>query len=369
MSELKNYTIGDVEEIKTNGRTVSYNSSLALFWTGSGMEFILKASEVWIEVESDYQEYESWISILVNDVRVSRCMLQKGKQWFCVFRSMNPEIAKKIEIRKDTQAMASDSNHFVMLHSIKTDGIFLSPKQYDRKIEFIGDSITSGEGIIGSKEETDWISMWFDSVDNYTALTAKSLNAEYRVLSQSGWGVYCGWDNTVKNNIPGLYDMTCGACCGTHEVIQEAKKQNDFTGWQPDVVVINLGTNDTSAFSNEGWTDEWNGTYHKLRKNDDGSFHQDDLNLVSNAIVQFLAKLREYNPDANLVWAYGILGTDLEPCILEAIHSYCDRNSDKKVFYCRLPVMTEETTGARWHPGKKAHELAAETLAEFIRRL
>ncbi len=369
MNVMKDHTIGDVNEIKKNGRVVPYRSSVALFWTGSGITITVKASELWIEAESDYTVYEPWISILINGVRVSRIMIQKGRQWICLFRGMNTELEKTVEIKKDTQAMAADNNHYVLLHTVRTDGELLKTAALNKKIEFIGDSITSGEGIIGAKEETDWISMWFDSVDNYATMTAKKLKSECSIISQSGWGVYCGWDNTVRNNIPDIYELNCGACSGDNEIILAAKENYDFNAYQPDAIVINLGTNDTSAFSNEGWLDTESGVLYKLHKNEDDSFCEADALLVKTAVIRFLKKLRCFHKSAYLVWAYGILGTDLEPYILQAITQYRSEEKDERVHYCRLPLMTDETTGARWHPGKAAHELVADTLTDFLNKL
>ena len=36
-------------------------------------------SELWIEVEADYDIYEPWINIVINSVPVSRQMLTSGK--------------------------------------------------------------------------------------------------------------------------------------------------------------------------------------------------------------------------------------------------------------------------------------------------
>ena len=60
----------------------------------------------------------------------------------------------------------------ILIHSLKTDGEFDKVEEKSMNIEFIGDSITSGEGSIGAKKEDDWISMWFTSHNNYAVMTA-----------------------------------------------------------------------------------------------------------------------------------------------------------------------------------------------------
>ena len=86
---LKTIPLSEIHNLKVHGRTTSNRLPLTLFWTGSGIELNVKASELWMEVESDYSAYEPWISILINDEQVSRMMVVAGKYPICIFRGMN----------------------------------------------------------------------------------------------------------------------------------------------------------------------------------------------------------------------------------------------------------------------------------------
>lgn len=77
-TNLKVHTLADIEHLKIHGRTTGLLSPLTLFWTGSAVELNVKSSELWLEVEADYDVYEPWISILINSVPVSRQMLVAG---------------------------------------------------------------------------------------------------------------------------------------------------------------------------------------------------------------------------------------------------------------------------------------------------
>lgn len=52
--------------------------------------------------------------------------------------------------------------------------------------------------------------MFFSSLRDYAYLTAKELDAEYRVFSQSGWGVCNTWDNNPNGALPKYYRQICG---------------------------------------------------------------------------------------------------------------------------------------------------------------
>ncbi|THF84240.1 SGNH/GDSL hydrolase family protein [Cohnella fermenti] len=359
--------LSEVDHVKVHGRTTARRDPLALFWTGSAVEFNAKGSELWVELEADYDSYEPWISILINSAPVGRQMVTAGRHWVCIFRGMNADVVKNVRIVKDVQAMSDDGGHSLKVHAVRFDGEFLPIEDKPLKLEFIGDSITSGEGAIGAIAELDWIPMWFSAVDNYACRTATALNADYRTLSQSGWGVLTSWDNNPRRNLPDCYEQVCGPLSGAKNEELGALEPHDFASWQPDVIVVNLGTNDNGAFHNAAWTDEATGRTYKQRLNEDGSFNEDDLGAFEAAACRFLAKLRKNNPQARIVWAYGMLGYAMLPAIYRAVDAYSKASGDKKVSVFQLSNMTEATRGARSHPGALAHAKAAEELTDYLK--
>ncbi|XEC97551.1 SGNH/GDSL hydrolase family protein [Paenibacillus tarimensis] len=364
---LKTYALSDLDNVKVHGRTTGSLSPLTLFWTGSAIELNVKGSELWIEIEADYDIYEPWISVLINSVPVSRQIITAGRHWVCIFRGMNENAVKNVRVVKDVQAMSGDPGCSLQLHALRFIGDLLPVPDKPFKIEFIGDSITSGEGAIGGKTEEDWIPMWFSAVDNYSFMTAEALNADYRVISQSGWGVLTSWDNNPHANIPDYYEQVCGVLNGAQNQALGAFEPNDFEAWQPDVVVVNLGTNDGGAFHSPEWQDEESGKTYKQRLNEDGTYNEEDLKSFGEAAERFLVKLRKYNKHAHILWAYGMLGIPMLPAIRRAVDTYMRNTGDKKVSVLQLPEMTEKTAGARSHPGKLAHEQAAKGLTRKIK--
>lgn len=369
MIELNEYALSELDNLKIHGRITGCLSPLTLFWTGSGIELNLKASELWVELEAAYETYEPWIAILINGVLVSRQMVTCGKHFICVYRGMSKEVTNNIRIIKETQAPNEDPSSRLQIHRVRTDGEFAPVEDKPLKIEFIGDSITSGEGAVGAKSEEDWIMMWFSAVYNYTYMVAEAVNAQYRVLSQSGWGVYTGYDNNPKKNMPAYYEKVCGTLNGDMNKELGAFNDNDFTLWQPDVVVVNLGTNDEAAFNNPMWKDELTGKTHKQRKNPDGSFNKEDLKKFEEAVTDFLYKLRRYNPNAHIIWAYGMLGDGMMAAIKRGIDDYKFKSGDLHISFLTLPNTTDQTLGARFHPGILSHRQAAKVLADYIKKI
>ena len=371
MGELNTYSLTQIDSkcLKIWGRTNGVLDPLTLFWTGSGIEVNVRASQLWLEIETDYDVFEQWGSVLVNGAHVSRQMLEKGRYWLCIFRNMDAGVVKNVRFMKDLQAMSDDEGSKLQIHAIRTDGVFETVKDRPYKIEFIGDSITSGEGTIGAKEENDWIPMFFSSVHDYASLVSDACNAECHIISQSGWGVLTGWDNNPNNALPKYYTQVCGLLKGERNLALGAQESYDFGTWQPDVVVVNLGTNDASAFDQPMWEDAESGQSFKQHKEADGTYAKEDAQRLVRAMVDFLKLLRDKNPTAHLIWAYGMLGTPVIALIKEAIYRYQLEENDNKISFVLLPDTTEETVGARCHPGKKSHERAAAVLADYIKAI
>ncbi|WP_341349716.1 hypothetical protein [Clostridium butyricum] len=70
--------------------------------------------------------------------------------------------------------------------------------------------------------------MWFSTTNNYAVITSKKLDADFRILSQSGWGVLCGWDNNPNHALPRYYEQVCGVVNGKINEELGAFNYNDF---------------------------------------------------------------------------------------------------------------------------------------------
>ena len=358
----------DLNNVKILGRT-SKEAPDVLFWTGSRYEMNVKASYLTVQIEAQYGNQEQWIAVLVNGALLCRMPLNRGGNEIIIFRNRNAEEVKNVRILKEVQPMQGDGANYIRLTGIDTDGELLPVKEADLRIQFIGDSVTSGEGAMGARCEMDWVAELFSGYDNYAYKTAEALSADYQVVSQSGWGVYCGYNNDIHSNIPGIYDSVCSIVTTEGKSVLGSLEPMDYTAFVPDAVVINLGTNDTGACTAEAYTDPETGKVYKLAKGEDGALDEPSRQLFTEAVKGFLQKLRGAHPGAFLLWAYGMLGADLKEPLLAAIEAYRKESGDERVGYCGLPDTTEDAFGSRWHPGHIAHENMAKVLAAKLREV
>ena len=361
---MKKYAISAVKNMRLQGRNVNGgicpDGALRLFWAGSALELCVKATEVWALISSNYDCHEIWLVVEVNGYQIARFAAPKKPTLFCIAHNLNPEKENFISIIKDTQPMAGDVKHEVKIESISLDdkGKFceLAPRRC--KIEFIGDSITSGEGLGGKPDEMDWITQFFSASKTYAVQTARLLDADWSCMSQSGWGVSWGWDGDVTHSIPFYYDQVCGVLRGSSQMNNGSCNEYDFeTG--SDYVVLNLGTNDNLGFK---CYDDGKGAEGLAGK------------MVISDVKNFLVEIRRYNPKAKIIWTWGMIPLDIIPAyIKEGIFEYKKDFKDDDVYTLELDSMetlekNEEDKGSRGHPGPLTHRKAAEKIAAFIKQ-
>ncbi len=367
MNNLRKYPLNEIPYYKVHGRTVPGACPLPLFFNGSAVELNVSGSELWADLEVSWQNLEMWVTVEVNGKLMSRQMLMPGSQSLCLFRGMSPEPVKNVRLTRETQAMVEDEDCCLIVHGFQADGCFHPVPKRKYTLEFVGDSITSGEGTYGSKDEYDWIPMYMSYSRDYAKMTADALDADAYIISKGGWGVLSAWDNNPDCNIPSRYKQLCGICCGSKNESLGAFAPYDFTVRKTDAVIVNLGTNDASAFRQPAWHDPATGLTFKQHLNPDGTYREEDLNRFEDAVVSFLHMLRKHNPQAHIVWCYGMLGYELSFAINDAITRYTRESGDHNVIFLQLPNTTEETVGSNGHPGELSHRRAARVLTEYLR--
>jgi len=377
---MKTYKINEIQYKRILGRNVAdagtTDKPLALFWGASALEVNVKAKELWIQVSSQYDTFEPWIAIDVNGSPTQRFLVHAGEpQWVCVAANMNPEKENLITIYKDTQPMSGEAHHSLFIHKagLSDEGSFVPVKPRKCKIEFIGDSITSGEGLAGNPDEQDWITQWFCASKTYAVKVAKNLCADWSMFSQCGWGLCWGWNGDIHSEMPSHYEDVCSVMWGDYQKSIGAQNKYDF-GTGSDYVVLNLGTNDNGAFFQPPWIDE-NGNEHKLTVEPGEKACKKDGDVIYNAAKAFLKKIREHNPDAKILWTYGMIKLTVVPEIIKkAVEDYKKESGDSQVYTLELDAMEDvescaEDKGSRGHPGPKTHHLAAKKITDYLMNL
>ena len=97
--QKKIISIADLPQVRVLGRTTG-KDVINLFWTGSGIEFLYTGSELWLEVNADYDTMEPWLAVELNGAQISRFPVNKGKNEVCLFRGMTVGKPKHVRFLK-----------------------------------------------------------------------------------------------------------------------------------------------------------------------------------------------------------------------------------------------------------------------------
>lgn len=380
VDNMKTYKINEIKSKRILGRNVKNagksDKPLALFWGASALEINVKAKQVWLKVSSCYDQFEPWIAVFVNGSQTGRFMVPSGETfWICVAANMNPEKENLITVMKDTQPMSGEEHHSLFIHEVGLDenGSFCDVVPRNLSIEFIGDSITSGEGLAGNPEEGDWITQWFCASKTYAVQAAMALGTDWNVMSQCGWGLCWGWNGDTNTKLPPHYENVCSVMWGDYQKSIGAHDKYDF-GKGSDYVVLNLGTNDNGAFFQPPWKDE-NGVEHVLHHEADEKASPEEGKIISDAAKAFLISIRKNNPAAKIIWTWGMMKLTAVPFyIQQGIDEYKSETGDNNVYTLLLDPMEEneklpEDKGSRGHPGPKTHTLAKNKIVDFIKSI
>lgn len=331
--------------IRLMGRMDYDQRPLALDWTGSGMEFRFRGTDAWAKLEAPAASPVMWMIVLADGAPVARFPVEPGIRMYPLLLGLEAEQERTVTLMKETQCMPEQPAATVLLHSLRIDGELLPLLPKDRKIEFIGDSLTSGEGALAARDNMEWVTPWFTARGNYSWYACDALNAERSILSQSGWG--CCWDyqHTEANNMSDAYEYTAGVLRGPEAEARGCRKPWDFSRWQPDIVCIRLLTNDNNGIVSKD------------------SFEEDQETVISGA-VNLIRKVRKNNPQAKIVWI--LPGSECRPELAaEAVRRA--REEDREVSAFTLPDYGPEELGARWHPNAEYNRRVGIMLAEYLK--
>ena len=77
---MQNLTISPLStlpQVRVLGRCAG-TDPLTLFWTGSGIELLFTGSELWVELNADYDTMEPWVSVELDGAWISREELREN---------------------------------------------------------------------------------------------------------------------------------------------------------------------------------------------------------------------------------------------------------------------------------------------------
>lgn len=343
------------ENVKKIGRSLLVGEVLWTALSGSGVAFNFTGKKLVVTIQgSDNAKIENnntnyaRLAVYVNGVRVVDDMMDCEKKTYTVADSEETQVLQ-VQIMKVSESPMSA----IGIEPLACDeeaAITPMPAKA-HKIEFIGDSITCGYGTDDEDMTHTFSTETEDVTKAYAYKTAKLLDADYSMFSASGYGIISGYtaDPQVRGAaelIPPYYESQCFSRDTFGEAGYPADIPWNFAEYQPEVIVINLGTNDDS-------------------------YCQDTIEKQEEYVrqyIEFLKVVRKNNPKAEIFCVLGLMGDRLYPRVCEAAEGYTAQTGDKRIHTVHIPEQ-DGTVGyvIDYHPLPQMHTMASEVVAAAIK--
>lgn len=324
---MKTYQIAEnLDHIKVIGRSSTLAEGITCDWSASGISFNLDCvGDVVIKLSS---QSVSFFTVIVDGVRKTERVQVMGAD-------ARITIAKDLEgglhsfsLLKQTE----NANSMCVLSAISFDGEFAAkPADQSLYIEFYGDSITSGYGnlVTSTNKPTDdsasGTAVWQDGTQTYAFRLAEALGADWSMISVSGIPFSKGYTQFTMGEIMEKINFRRGDAAYSF-----ARK--------PDLVVINLGTNDQQCNAD-----------------------MNDVKAKAEAMIQTLKG--RYGADQKILLVTCMMNQNCRTQLLEVIQA-C--GGEASGIY-EMQSFESNRLGGNGHPNMTAHIDVAEELEIYIR--
>lgn len=321
---------GGDDRISFQGRFGFEDSLHPIFWApGSYLELKFEGTfcEINLEDQVKYGNHHNYIEIVLDNQQPRRIQLKEQYNKVLIGKYLKDTI-HTVLVCKNTESAIG----YLRLESIRCKNLIPIEKKFKPVFEFIGNSITCGNGMDDSEIKCKQ-GKWFDQHNaymSYGALISRRFDANWRLSAVSGIGLTrncCGLENTM----PEVYDRIA---------FKMTSEKWNFSTQQPKVVCVTLGQNDG------------------MQKEE----------IYISTYLKFLKTLRTYYPKAKIIccsspMANKRLKKHLEKCISEVIQKV-NAAGDSNVY--SYFYRQRYKGGCDNHPTMEEHQMMANELGDFI---
>lgn len=352
------------EHIQWLGRVMDCDGKVYFDWTNSGFRFIFTGTflaaklEAVCETEQEEdpahpgknRENRPYAAVFYDDSDepYSVFEIKPSERYYLLFAS-DTEETHVITLRKLTE----NAKGKLACSGFTGEGRIGRAKEEPGRlrIDFIGDSITCGFGNMSNERDRGFYSSEENGWLTYGAETGRILDADVSTISCSGISLSdppesTGWPLPGMGKIVEYTDWFLEEKLG-----RKIKEKWNFKDHPRDIVVVNLGTNDSAMID------------LFMRSMDEKQF-EENYRL-------FLRRLRTaYGEKTWILCTLGPIDYYLYDNIRKAVHDHIESSGDRKVRCFKfMKARASEGIGASGHPTVKTQRRMGQELAGFIRTL
>lgn len=326
---MEKYKFGK-NEVRVCGKVSETEDGLEFMNSGTFIEFCGKSGRLDMEISGSYTEecYPAYLGVFLNGNGTPEKIwkIEKGLHNYHICWAEEQE-ETTVKIVKLTELQYGR----IIISTIRLDGVVKPAKARERKLMFIGDSLTAGYGVSGDNTDLIFTTATENVTKAYPYLAAQALSADAWYVCWSGGGIISRWISP-QEELP-LTDILMPE-------LFEKGKELDFV---PDLIAINLGTNDAS--------------YTRGKNIRETAFIE--------KYIEFVHRIAREYPDAQILLQYGLM----EKTLLNAVHTVADSCREKgiKCSFLSLPILNEtDGIGTGGHPSFLTHKKTAEIVRDKI---
>jgi lysophospholipase L1-like esterase len=310
------------------GRHESNGPDAARFgWPGTGFLFRFEGTAASVQMNDP----SGYFTVIVDGQEQPRLETSQGEKTYALASGLTDGV-HTVEVYRRAEGFFGPTS----VSSIDITGTLLAPPIPNRRIEILGDSISCGYGNEGPDQNCNFSADTENHYHTYGAIAARELGAELSTIAWSGKGVIFNYGDDKDEPLPTLFERT---------IPSESGSSWSFA-WQPDAVLINLGTNDFST-------------------DDDPTESQ-----FVGAYVAMLEDIRGVYPNARILCTVApLLSAADRTLVMGTIQDAIDARAasgDSNVKRIDLDV-DAIGWGCDWHPSIATHEAMAALLVSSLR--
>ena len=304
---------------------------------GSGFEVRFSGVSLSLAIVSDSDT--SALTVVIDHGDPTLKLLRKGEQVVSLATELN-DGPHTVEVYKRTEAWQGVVTLLGL--QVASGGRLLDPPPLPtRKLMFVGDSVTCGEGVNNNATCTpDPASPSNDAYHGYGMDLGRRLDAQVHLVCYGGRGLVRDYRGLGKSdgvlNAPEFLDLSIPSDEPANRAVWDHKK------WIPDGIVVSVGTNDfnletTVPLNGDAFVDEY---------------------------LKFLKSLRGQYPNATVFATEGAIVTD--PLLRRYVQDAVGRAQDSRILW--VPATHYPGNGCNGHPTREQHHRIADDLEPVLRK-
>ncbi len=320
----------ELEEIHFIGR---FDEMQRFIWSATRIETRFQGTGIEIELTDSGN---NWFEVFVDGEPTMVLRPMSGQHTYSLAEGL-PAGEHTVAIARRTETFFGVSQ----FHGFSGATLVPSPKP-QRFIEFIGDSITAGYGVLGDSATCNFSADTESAVHAWGQLTADALGAVHAAIAYSGIGMGVNLDGDTTSTMPIRYPR----------MFPDQPASVWTRSYVPDVIVINLGTNDFG-------------------------FDGDPGQPYDTAYVDFIQdQLRPAAPDAIIILATSPMLSDGFPAggmhrtkLRAHLETIKTTLADPNVHVVDIPQQEQDGLGCDYHPNELTAQRMSAALVAALRPL